>query len=122
MDIFAMHRRAVEVTYRGSCNIYEYQTVKNSETKISSKEQILVNENIPCKLSFENLSVAGTGNGAAQKAIVAKLFIAPEIEIKAGSKLEITQDGITQEYAKSGEPGRFPSHQEIMLNLCERWA
>ena len=122
MDIFAMHRSSVEATYRGICNIYEYQTVKNPETKISSQEPVLVNENIPCKLSFENLSVAGTGEGAAQRSIVAKLFIAPEVEIKAGSKLVITQDEITKEYAKSGEPGIFPSHQEIMLNLFERWA
>lgn len=122
MDIFAMHRKAIESQYRGTCDIYEYKTVKNPETKISSKEPVLVNEKIPCKLSYENISVVGDSNGAAQKAIVAKLFIAPEVEVKAGSKIIVTQDGITKEFAKSGEPGIFPSHQEIMLNLFERWA
>lgn len=122
MDMFEMHRKAIESQYRGKCSIYELMTVKDPETKISKKEPVLVNEDIPCKLSYESLSVAGVSNGAAQKAIAVKVFMAPEIEVKAGSKLVITQDGVTKEFAKSGEPGVFPSHQEIMLNLFERWA
>ena len=122
MDIFEMHRKAIESQYRGTCDIYEYMTVKDEDTKISSKKQVLVNEKIPCKLSYENISVVGVSNGAAQKEIVAKLFIAPEVEIKAGSKIVVTQDGVTKEFARSGEPGIFPSHQEIMLKLSERWA
>ncbi|HBG5847838.1 TPA: hypothetical protein OUL20_003776, partial [Clostridioides difficile] len=47
-----------------------------------------------------------------------KLFISPDIEIKAGSKLIITnQNNITKEYIRSGEPAIYPNHQEIILEL-----
>lgn len=117
----ALHRKAIEKTYKGICNIYEYQTVTDEKTKLSRQESVLVHENKPCKLSYEKISVVD-GNGVMQKDVVTKLFIAPEIEIKAGSKLEITQDNVTKEFAKSGEPARYASHQEIMLELFERWA
>ncbi|MGO0854089.1 hypothetical protein ACTPDQ_21135, partial [Clostridioides difficile] len=47
-----------------------------------------------------------------------KLFISPNINIKAGSKLIITtQNNITKEYIRSGESAIYPNHQEIILEL-----
>ncbi|HBG1494195.1 TPA: hypothetical protein KPH48_002465, partial [Clostridioides difficile] len=42
-----------------------------------------------------------------------KLFISPDIEIKAGSKLIIND----KEYVRSGESAIYPNHQEIILEL-----
>ncbi|HBG7860105.1 TPA: hypothetical protein KRF17_003499, partial [Clostridioides difficile] len=44
-----------------------------------------------------------------------KLFISPDIEIKAGSKLIIND----KEYVRSGESVIYPNHQEIILELLE---
>ncbi|TQX27951.1 hypothetical protein D1N55_18600, partial [Clostridioides difficile] len=44
-----------------------------------------------------------------------KLFISPDIEIKAGSKLIIND----KEYVRSGESAIYPNHQEIVLELLE---
>ncbi|TQX28014.1 hypothetical protein D1N55_18385, partial [Clostridioides difficile] len=42
-----------------------------------------------------------------------KLFISPDIEIKAGSKLIIND----KEYVRSGESAIYSNHQEIILEL-----
>lgn len=46
-----------------------------------------------------------------------KLFISPDVAIKAGSKIIVTQHGRTTEYSNSGVPAVYPTHQEIMLTL-----
>ena len=51
-----------------------------------------------------------------------KLFISPDITIKPGSKITVTQTGVTTEYTGSGVPAVYPTHQEIMLELFESWA
>ncbi|HDF5622307.1 TPA: hypothetical protein PC346_003842, partial [Clostridioides difficile] len=49
-----------------------------------------------------------------------KLFISPNIEVKAGSKLIITnQNNVTKEYVRSGESAIYPNHQEVILELLE---
>ena len=50
-----------------------------------------------------------------------KLFISPDVLIKAGSKIIVTQHGRTTEYSNSGVPAVYPTHQEIMLTLFEGW-
>ena len=51
-----------------------------------------------------------------------KLFIAPEVEIKSGSKIIVAHCGKTTEYTRSGVPGMHATHQEIMLDLFKEWA
>lgn len=50
------------------------------------------------------------------------LFIAPEVTISPGSKIVITHEGRTGEYSQSGIPAVYPTHQEIVLTVFERWA
>ena len=51
-----------------------------------------------------------------------KLFISPEVEIKPGSKIVVTQNGVTTEFSNSGKPAIYTNHQEIMLKLFEDYA
>ena len=51
-----------------------------------------------------------------------KLFIAPEIDIKPGSKIDVTHLGVTTSYKRSGNPAVYHTHQEIMLELWENYA
>ncbi len=53
---------------------------------------------------------------------VTKLFIAPEINIKAGSKLVITHEGVTTEYIRSGVPAIHSNHQEVVIELFKEYA
>lgn len=115
-------RKAVESTYEGVCDIIEYGNVKDKKSKISRREEIVAGSALPCRLSFENIAAAvQTDTGAAVSQGV-KLFIAPEIEIKSGSKIVVTQNGATTMYSASGQPAVYGTHQEIMLALWKEWA
>lgn len=114
-------RRALEATYEGLCTIMEYRDVTDERTKLSSEKEVTVAENQPCKLSFEKLDAVVQTETAAAMAQGIRLFLAPEIEVKAGSRIIVIQNGVTEEYAASGKPAVYPTHQEIILKLLERW-
>lgn len=116
------HRRAVEMLYEDTCTVYEYRPKRDEESKITSKKEVLVWEDVPCKLSFESLDITRLGENAAEKAVSVKLFLSPGVMVKEGSKIVVTHEGKTETYSNSGVPGRFPTHQEIELKLFERWA
>lgn len=115
-------RKAQESLYDGICTITEHQKIINEKTRLTSFEDVIVLENQPCKLSFESLQAAALSNPAVEVAQCVKLFISPDIAIKPGSKLTITQAGVITDYTYSGVPAVYGTHQEIMLELFERWS
>ena len=115
-------RKAIESTYSGVCTVIERRDVRNEETKITRKSEVVVIENQPCRLSFEKLNSVVQTETAAKLTQGTKLFIAPEIKIKPGSKIIVEQNGTATEYSASGEPAVYFSHQEIILELFKGWA
>lgn len=115
-------RKAIEATYFGSFCVTEQRKVRDEKSKLTKTESVIVLENQPCKLSFETVKTAAVSNAAAVVTQITRLFVSPEISIKPGSKITVTQDGITTDYTHSGVPAVYPTHQEILLELFERWA
>lgn len=116
-------RKAIESTYSGVCTILERRDVRDEKTKITRKnEEVPVVENQPCKLSFEKLNAVVQTDTAAKLTQGTKLFIAPEIKIKPGSKIIVEQNSTITEYSASGEPAVYFSHSEYMLELFKGWA
>lgn len=115
-------RAALESAYDGQCDIVEYRDVTDEETKLSHEEEIVVLEGQPCRLSFEKQAAVSQTETAASVTQGLKLFLAPEIRVKPGSKVIVTQNGITGVYSAGGEPAVYSTHQEIVLELFERWA
>lgn len=115
-------RKAIESMYDGTCTIIEHQKVKLPNKSTGFKD-IVVLEDIPCRLSFKTITNTNqTETGVSAVVQVTKVFIAPEIQVKPGSKLTITQNNVTTEYKSSGQPAIYTTHQEIELELFERWA
>lgn len=115
-------RKAIESTYEGVCDIVEYESYKEKKSSVTRHRETVKAEKAPCRLSFEKIAAAaGSDTGAALTQGV-KLFIAPETEVKSGSKIVVTQNGITNAYSASGQPAVYSSHQEIMLELWKEWA
>ena len=115
-------KKAVEKLYTGSCTITEHQKVKKANKSTGFKE-VVVQKDLPCRLSFQTIKqTASNENGASAMTQVTKLFLDPDIEVKPGSKLTITQNGVTADYKNSGKPAHYTSHQEIILDLWEGWA
>lgn len=114
-------RKTIERMYIGKCSVFEYKKTTDKKTKLTKQGEVCVYEEIPCRLSFSSSPVTDT-NGVTTKEQLVKLFLAPELVIKAGSKIVVTQNGITDEYESSGKPAVYGSHQEINLKLFEGWA
>ena len=117
-----MVRDAFESLYAGRCDIISQQEVFDPVSKQTSFESVTVVPNQPCRLSFKTITMAQEGTGATRLVQVIKVFISPEIEVKAGSRLVITQNGKRAEYKASGEPALYSNHQEIILELAGDFA
>lgn len=115
-------RKALESTYEGVATVVEHQKVKDKSTKLTSHEDVVVLEGQPCRLSFTSIAAVVQGETAASAKQTVKLFISPDILIKPGSKITITQSGMTADYTYSGVPAVYETHQEIVLELFKEWA
>lgn len=114
-------RAAIEQNYNGLCTVTEYQSYKKPN-KSTGQNEVIVLENQPCKLSYSTVKNNEQVGNASKVQQIAKVFISPELTIKPGSKLTITQSGITNDYQSSGEPAMYDTHQEIVLELFKGWA
>lgn len=115
-------RKAIEATYFGALTVTEMKKEKDEKTKLTKTEPVVALENQPCKLSFESLKAAVQTDSAASITQITKLFVSPDVSIRAGSKITVTQDDVTTDYTCSGVPAVYPTHQEIILELFEDYA
>lgn len=115
-------RKALERTYEGRATVSEYKEFRNPDTYLTDFKEVVVLEDQPCKLSFKALDTTTTTGPVATMTQGVKLFLSPDVTIAAGSKITVTQNGVTTEYSSSGVPAKYPTHQEIPLKLFERWA
>ena len=114
-------RKVIESTYFGTLTVTEMRKDKDVKSKLTKTEPVVVVKNQPCRLSFETLrSVAQTDTAAAVTQIT-KLFVSPDVVIRPGSKITVTQDNVTTDYTRSGVPAVYPTHQEIVLELFEEY-
>ncbi|MEK4425871.1 hypothetical protein [Solibacillus sp. FSL K6-1523] len=115
-------RKALEKLWNGECNVYEWKEVEDPITFVTTPKEVTLHENLKCKLSHKNISATSqTGAGAIVVQQI-KLSLGNEFEIPPGCKITVTQNGKTADYARSGEPGVFIDHQEIVLDVFKGWA
>ena len=119
VDAWKQARKAIESRYKGFCDILEKRKVKDEVTKATVLKDIAVLSNQPCRLSYSSSGTANQTDTVSNIEQTIKLFIAPEIKIAPGSKLRITQNGITTDYISSGVPAVYETHQEVSLELEE---
>ena len=113
MDI-SFARKHIEQLYFDKCSVIEYQHV--TEGNLSFVREVQVYTDIPCHVSHKTIVHAAEGI-ASNITLVSKLHIAPEVRIKAGSKIIVTRHGVPKVYKNSGEPAVYQTHQEIVLEL-----
>lgn len=112
----------IERLYIGVCTVIEHQKRFNETTKQTEFEDVEILTDQPCRLSYSTLTQNFEENFAGSTAQIIKLFLDPNINIPAGCKILVTQNGKTVAYTASGEPALYQSHQEIKLKLFEKWA
>lgn len=107
--------------YDGFCTVTEHQQVTDERSRLTTHKDVVVIQDQACHLSFKTIKSADQSDTAAAVTQITKLFIAPEITIRPGSKITVVQSGTTGEYTHSGVPAVYDTHQEIILELFERW-
>ncbi|WP_312047762.1 hypothetical protein [Anaerotignum sp.] len=111
-------RKHVESLYDGKCTITEF---RSQEGLINNTVPMVIGENIPCRLSYHSFPSGKQTDTATVASQSIKLFLSPEIEVKAGCEIVVTQNGVTTAYKASGAPAIFVSHKEIELTLKDGW-
>ncbi len=107
------------ILWTGRCTVYEYQDIVDPETYQTTQREVPVLVDEPCRLSYNYEQATNIQSGAAVVSQSITLFIRPDLEIKPGSVIEITQNNITERYNGSGKPAVYTNHQEIILQLYE---
>ena len=107
-------KKAIQSLWTGVCNILGFKDVEDKYGATSHAEVTLF-ENLPCRLSFKNISQTSQTESFAVSSQVVKLFITPEVYVPPGSMIEVTQNGVTRKYKHSGISAVYTNHQEIVL-------
>ena len=108
--------------YQDSCTITVREPIRNIDTGITSFAERTLYTALPCRVSRKTLAADGHNEVADKVSQVIVLYLAPETEIPAGSRIAVVRNGAEVLYCRSGEPMRYHTHQEIMLDLWKGWA
>lgn len=104
--------------FYGRCDIYETEH-KTDERGVTGEQAVLKYADVECRLVFggkENFAGYKTAGNAPHKnntALNIRLFLSPDISVKAGSILNVRQNGIAYSLRSASEPARYRHHQEI---------
>lgn len=115
-------RKALALLNNCTYSVLEYQEVKNPTTGIVKHQEVNTQGGLSGKISFSTVKQAQEGEANATAQQIVKLFYEPHISIKAGSKIVVVHKGQTYSYKNSGEPSRFESHNELLLEKFIGWA
>ena len=121
MKNLSIARKYIEKLYLDTATVIEYREVEDETTHISNFQEVIVHENIPCKLSHQSEKQAGEGVSSGLS-LSSYIILNPDLVINAGSKIVVTRNGIETAYKNSGEPARHINHQKIMLEIFKGWA
>lgn len=117
-----LHREVVDQTYNGLCSVFQKVPVKDPVTKVTSYKEVAVLMEHPCRLSYSSTAVTTESDTVSTAAQTIKLFLAPEVLIEPGCRIEVTQNGRTESYSRSGKAAVYSSHQEVLLELWKGYA
>lgn len=114
-----MVNNPLSILWTGKCTIYEFEEVVDQDTCQTTLRESLVLVDEPCRLSHSHEQATDIQNGAAVVSQSVILFIRPDVAIKPGSVIEVTQNGVKNKYKRASKPSIYTNHQEVALDLYE---
>jgi len=111
----------VQRLFDGNCDVIEL-VEKVDGFGITQMEQSVVLENVPCRICYKNIKPAVKGKSSDYITQEVTLLIPPDIVIKNGSIVNVTQNGQSVCYRKTGEAAVYSSHREIRMVIMGRFA
>lgn len=113
--------KIVEGFFDSLCNVISFVEYTD-EYGILQHSQKTVLKDIPCRVCYKSINSAATGKAAdyiTQKVI---LMVARDINIENGSLINVTKNGQTVAYQKTGEAALYDSHREIAMLLKDTFS
>lgn len=113
-------RIILESTYRDKAAVYRRENRKDTTTKQTHQEEIVVNPCLPCALSQNKSGQLSLSGGTGSTSGSYTLFCTPDADIKAGDKLLVTTASGQQFSLWAGKGFAYSSHIEVPLSSEER--
>lgn len=117
-----MVKSALATMWTDTATIYQYGESFDASTGRTIFSEVVLYEDVPCKLSFQSTTTTGTTANVATVEQSVKAFLGTEYTVPAGCKIVVTRGDRVNEYKSSGEPSVFHNHQEIALEKFDGWA
>ena len=117
-------RQAQEMLYEGLATVTGTETYIKPNGATGTRPATFYTD-MPCRVSYGNMRNNAPGTQtyyATDITQVIKLFCSPDVTIPAGSRITVTQNGLTAAFGFSQPPMRYATHQEIILDLIQDWA
>ena len=116
------YKKAMRQLWQGRCTVSVLENYKDEISHRTKQRSKVIFEDVPCRVSYKKVEVTAEVEHASRKVQTITLIIGSEYEIPEGSKITVTQSGVTEEYERSGAPAVYSSHQEVPLTLKKEWA
>lgn len=115
-----IYRAYIEQLYTDRAYIFRSEHKKDPVTKETKLVEVLVSEDVPCRISQSSSAVPIRSDNADAVFYNVKMFISPEVSIKQGDYVDVSRGGTIRRYV-AGEPFVYETHQEVALQRKE-WA
>ena len=118
---FSAARAALERFYSDTCTVYVQQEAESDDCLTRLESKVLYADQ-PCRLSF---SSSTTASGDIVAAVKKGAPPAGRATFPPGSRIDVLRPGEIPRafhYKSSGPAAVYPTHQEIPLELAERYA
>ena len=112
--------RAVKSLWQDRLTVIEHQKVTRPNKTTGFEDVEIITEE-PCKIIFKTVASTDQQEAAALTESI-KLICDKSLQIKPGSKIVVLHEGIETAYRQSGPPAVYSVHQEIILEIFDRWA
>lgn len=116
------HRNAIQSLWSGVASVTVCEGVLDPATGRTEPAERVTVEEVPCRVSYRTVKPTAPEAEAAQMVQTVTLYIDPDVDIPEGSKVTVTQHGVTRDYARSGTAAVYSNHQEVPLELFRGWA
>ena len=116
------YRKAVQSLWTGKATITVREGVTNETNGRTEPVERVAASDLACRISFTAVKSTELNGEAARAAQTVTLYIDPAVEIPEGSKITVTQNGMTVDYGRSGKAAVYTCHREVPLELWEGWA
>lgn len=116
------YKNAIKSLWKGRCTVSILEDYENEDNGRTLQRDKTLFADVPCRLSFDKVESTVEVEHASRKGQNVTLIIGSEYKIPEGSKITVTQLGVTREYERSGTPAVYSIHQEVPLVLKKEWA